>query len=65
MEVRRQSSGACALALYGEAAALAAERGIWHLALTMSHDGGLAVACVVALGGPIVAPAHPLESRHV
>jgi holo-[acyl-carrier protein] synthase len=65
IEVRRQPSGACSLALYGDAAALAGQRGIRHLALTMSHEGDLAVACVVALGAPPATNTHPVEFRHV
>ena len=65
IEVQRQPSGACSLALYGEAAELALQRGIWHLALTMSHEGDLAVACVVALGAPPATNTHPVGFRHV
>ena len=65
IEVRRQPSGACSLALFGEAAELAVQRGIWHLALTMSHEGDLAVACVVALGAPTAAHTPAVEFRHV
>jgi holo-[acyl-carrier protein] synthase len=50
IEVRRWKSGRCALALHGEAAALAARRGIRHLALSMSHEREIAAAVVVALG---------------
>jgi holo-[acyl-carrier protein] synthase len=64
IEVRRRPSGACALVLHGEAAALAAQRGIERLALSMSHDGDLAVACVVALRTPTPTNAHPPEHRH-
>jgi holo-[acyl-carrier protein] synthase len=49
VEVRRTKSGSCALVLHGEAASLAARRGIHHLALSMSHEGDLAAAVVVAL----------------
>ena len=62
IEVRRQRSGACALVLRGEAATLADRRGIRHIALSMSHEGNLAVAVVVALGS---APAPHREHRHV
>ena len=65
IEVRRQPSGACALVLQGEAASLAAQRGIDHLALSMSHDGDLAIACVVALRTPLSTNASSLEQRHV
>jgi holo-[acyl-carrier protein] synthase len=48
IEVRRHASGWCELVLHGEAAALARQRGIESLALSMSHDGGRAAAFVVA-----------------
>jgi holo-[acyl-carrier protein] synthase len=49
IEVQRYKSGRCALVLRREAASLAGRRGIEHLELSMSHDGGHAVAVVVAL----------------
>ena len=49
IEVRRHASGRCALVLRREAAALASRRGFRHLTLSMSHDGNLAAAIVVAL----------------
>ena len=52
IEVRRRKSGRCALALHGEAAALAASRGVRHLALSMSHEREIAAAVVVSLGTP-------------
>lgn len=50
-EVRRDDSGRPHLELRGSVAAAAAERGIarWHLSL--SHDGGIASAVVVAEDG--------------
>ena len=48
IEVRRHPGGWCDLALSGEAAALAAEQGIGTLAVSLSHEGGVAVAVVVA-----------------
>jgi holo-[acyl-carrier protein] synthase len=62
IEVRRRRSGACGLLLRGDAAALAERRGIRHLALSMSHEGDLAVAVVVALRA---ARAARREHRHV
>jgi holo-[acyl-carrier protein] synthase len=50
IEVRRGRSGRCTLVLHREAASLATRRGIEHLALSMSHEGELAAAVVVALG---------------
>ena len=49
IEVRRHRSGRCAIALHGAAASLAVRRGVNHLALSMSHDGDLAAAVVVAV----------------
>src|SRR5206468_6836929 len=49
IEVRRRESGSCTLLLHGEAASLAARRGIRHLALSMCHEGDLATAVVIAL----------------
>jgi holo-[acyl-carrier protein] synthase len=49
IEVRRRQSGQCTLVLHGEAASLADRRGVEHLALSMTHDGDLAAAVVVAL----------------
>jgi holo-[acyl-carrier protein] synthase len=52
IEVRRRKSGHSAIVLHGEAAALAASRGVRHLALSMSHEGEMAAAVVVALRVP-------------
>lgn len=49
IEVRRGASGACSLVLTGEAAALAARRGIDELAVSLTHEGGVAAAVVVGL----------------
>jgi holo-[acyl-carrier protein] synthase len=49
IEVCRRKSGNCAVVLHGEAASLADRRGIGGLALSMSHEGGLAAAVVIAL----------------
>lgn len=51
IEVRRTSSGACALLLHGEAASLAALRGFHHFALSLCHEGDLAIAIVIAMRG--------------
>ena len=47
MEVRRRADGHCALHLHGKAAALAATNND-DIALSLSHDGGYAVAIVTA-----------------
>jgi len=47
MEVRRLADGSCALHLHGKAAVLAATNND-DIALSLSHDGGYAVAIVAA-----------------
>ena len=49
VEVRRDRSGRCNLRLHRSVAALAADRGVEHLALSLSHDGDVAAAVVVAV----------------
>ena len=56
IEVRRQPSGACDLRLTGTAAAQAAAAGITSMAVSLSHDGDLATAVVVA-------QLHPTEPQ--
>jgi holo-[acyl-carrier protein] synthase len=51
VEVVRASSGAPALALAGAAAEEAGRRGVARVLVTLSHDGGLAVAAAVLEGG--------------
>lgn len=51
-EVVKDSSGAPALEIRGTVAARAAELGVTRLHLSMSHDGGIASAVVVAEGEP-------------
>jgi len=53
IEVRRGVNGACDLVLHGSAAALAADQGIEELSLSLSHEGGMAVAVVVGWGWPV------------
>jgi holo-[acyl-carrier protein] synthase len=48
IEVHRDPAGWCELLLSGRAAALAREAGITSLAVSLSHEGGLANAVVVA-----------------
>ncbi len=49
IEVVRGVSGQPELLLHGRAAALAAELGLSQWALSLAHDGGLALAFVVAM----------------
>ncbi len=49
IEVRRAPGGGCDLALSGEAARLAATSGLCDLAVSLSHEAGLACAVVVAI----------------
>jgi holo-[acyl-carrier protein] synthase len=48
IEVLRGESGCPSVQLHGRAAALAADRGLARWALSLAHDGGLALAFVVA-----------------
>ena len=52
IEVRRHPEGWPELVLWGSAARLAEERGIRHLSLSLSHEGPVAAAVVVAMGDP-------------
>ena len=52
MEVRRHAEGWCTLALSGHAAALAQQAGITDLAVSLTHEGDVAAAVVVALCSP-------------
>lgn len=47
IEVCREASGACTIALYGAAAEVAQNIGAAELALSLSHDGDYATAVVV------------------
>jgi holo-[acyl-carrier protein] synthase len=49
VEVRRHSEGWCTMGLSGHAADLAAQAGIVELAVSLTHEGDLAAAVVVAL----------------
>jgi holo-[acyl-carrier protein] synthase len=49
MEVTRDPGGWCSMSLTGHAAELAEEAGIAELAVSLSHDAGMAAAVVVAL----------------
>jgi holo-[acyl-carrier protein] synthase len=49
VEVRRHSEGWCTMGLSGYAAVLAARAGIAELAVSLTHEGDVAAAVVVAL----------------
>ncbi|QBJ97625.1 holo-ACP synthase [Rhodococcus sp. ABRD24] len=53
IEVRRASWGGCVVELSGSAARLAAQQGVGEVQISISHDGGVAVAMATAvvLGG--------------
>ena len=50
IEVRREESGRCTLRLSGHAAELARRARLNDFAVSLSHEGNLAAAVVVALG---------------
>jgi holo-[acyl-carrier protein] synthase len=49
MEVSREPEGWCHMSLSGHAAELADQAGITELAVSLTHEGGIAAAVVVAL----------------
>jgi holo-[acyl-carrier protein] synthase len=49
MEVQRHSGGWCTMALSGHAAVLAEQAGIAELSVSLTHEGDVAAAVVVAL----------------
>jgi holo-[acyl-carrier protein] synthase len=49
IEVRRNPAGWCSMSLSGHAAALADEAGIAEMEVSLTHDGDIAAAVVVAL----------------
>jgi holo-[acyl-carrier protein] synthase len=61
IEVHRDPSGACDLRLSGTAAEQARAAGIGELAVSLTHDAGLAAAVVVASVSP-PAPTAPEEA---
>lgn len=48
VEVQRSDAGLPSIALHGAAAAMASERGIADVAISLSHAGGVAAAAAVA-----------------
>lgn len=61
IEVVRQPHGACDLVLTGEAARLADEAGLHHLAVSLTHEAGMAAAVVVAVYDPARPQRHPTD----
>ena len=52
IELHRLADGSCILRLQGEAQRIAARRGVGHLDVSFSHDGGYAIAVVVGEAAP-------------
>jgi holo-[acyl-carrier protein] synthase len=52
MEVQRSQDGDCRMTLHGRARAIAAERAVEHIALSLSHDGDYAGAVVTVSYAP-------------
>lgn len=50
IEVRQETGGRCSLRLSGHAAELASRAGLSEFAVSLTHEGELAAAVVVALG---------------
>jgi phosphopantetheine--protein transferase-like protein len=65
IEIRRQKSGACVVELHGDAWSLARRRGIERLSLSMTHEGKVAAAVVVAIGPTPRRHTFAPERRHV
>ncbi len=62
VEVRRTPSGHPELALHGAAAVLAADAGLDELAVSLTHEAGLASAVVVAQTAKVSGPAADTRS---
>jgi holo-[acyl-carrier protein] synthase len=58
MEVRRDPAGWCSMVLTGHAAALADEAGISDLAVSITHEGEVAAAVVVARCDAVTGPSE-------
>ncbi len=63
IEVRRRPGGWPELVLSGSAARLAQDHGIAHLAMSLSHEGPVAAAVVVATGEPPATPKRQHRPR--
>lgn len=64
VEVLRHPSGSCSLALHGRAAELAGLDGLTSLAVSLSHEGSVALAVVVARGAAIAGDDGPPPPPH-
>ena len=68
VEVHRHAEGWCTMSLSGHAAVLADEAGIAELAVSLTHEGDVAAAVVVALchqgADAIDEPGLPLEAAN-
>lgn len=53
IEVRRNPEGWCSMSLSGHAATLAEDAGIAEMEVSLTHDGNIAAAVVVALCHPL------------
>jgi holo-[acyl-carrier protein] synthase len=65
IEVRREAGGWCSLRLTGEAARMADEQGISNVAVSLTHEGGMAAAVVVAVCDEETPSATTRRSAHV
>jgi holo-[acyl-carrier protein] synthase len=59
IEIRRDGAGWCAVHLTDTAAEMAREQGISNLAVSITHEAGMAAAVVVAMCDDTVANDHP------
>jgi holo-[acyl-carrier protein] synthase len=63
VEIERHPDGHCTIALHGSARGLAARRGVHDLCVSLSHDGGYAIAVVMAERSPVPAAPSRLACR--
>lgn len=63
IEIRRNPGGWCSVELTGSAARLAAERGVGEIAVSLCHEGPVALSVAVAMAPACVAPAGPTSDE--
>lgn len=63
VEIRRREDGSCTVVLDGSAARLAAERGLGEIAVSLCHEGPLAVSMAAAQRRPVEATASGAGGR--